>query len=98
VSNKNLERSPPKLSVVAERDPRDPRSIVLPQINPEYARQFIPILLRSIDEVVGKFSLPLPRPLTTNHVGRVRLEENLGAPYCNVELTNGWRFLIKARG
>jgi hypothetical protein len=90
----SLVRSPPKVSVVPPHDPRFP-SPVPPRINPEYARRLIPIILCAIDDYGQKLSLAIPRPLTTNHVARVQLNENLGGPYCELELTNGWRFLYE---
>lgn len=91
-ASKILERAPPKVAVVP---PRDPRFSVLPRINPEYVRQVIPIVLRAIDDYGQKLSLPVPRPLITNHVARIRVQENYGGPYIEVELTNGWRFLYE---
>jgi hypothetical protein len=90
--NKSLVRPPPKVAVVASPVPNQPR---WPTVNPEYARQLIPIMLRAIDEYGQKLSLSIPRPLTTNHVARCRVGENFGRPYCKLELTNGWRFLYE---
>jgi hypothetical protein len=90
--NESLHRPLPHVAVVPPRDPSFPR---WPQVNPEYARQLIPIVLRGIDEYGQKLSLPVPRPLTTNHLARFHLDDNLGWPHCEVELTNGWRFVFR---
>ena len=87
-----LERPPPKVAVPAQTEPNQPR---WPLRNPEYARRLIPFVFRAIDEYGQKLSLPVPRPLTTNHVARFSLQENYGGPYCEVELTNAWRFLYE---
>jgi hypothetical protein len=92
--NPALERPPPDVKVIL---PRDPNSPVLPQINPEYARQLVPIALAAIDDYSGKLSLPVPRPLTTNHVARFSIADNGGWPHCEIELTNGWRFTYRNR-
>jgi hypothetical protein len=89
---KSLWRPQPRISVVAERDPRSP---VLPRVNPEYAWRLIPFVLDAVHKYSRKLGLPIPQPLTTNHVVRLALRENLGGPYCELELTNGWRFLYE---
>jgi hypothetical protein len=91
-SNKNLERPPPKLNVVPPRDFNAPE---LPAVNPEYARQLVPFVLQAINEYAQKLSLPITLPVTTNQIARFQLSENNGGPYCNVEMTNGWRFLYE---
>lgn len=63
--------------------------------NPEYAWKLIPIVLHAIDEYGQKLSLPLPGPLTTNHIARFELSDNGGWPHCEVELTNGWQFVFR---
>lgn len=90
-TNKNLERPPPKVAVVP---PSAPASS-WPPANPEYARRLVPIAFRAIDEYGRVLSLPIPRPLTTNHVARFRLTDNGGWPHCEIELTNGWRFIYR---
>lgn len=90
--NKSLERPPPKVRVTPQPEPDQRR---WPMRNPEYARRLIPFVFRAIDEYGQRLSLPIPRPITTNHVARFSLQENFGGPYCEVELTNGWRFLYE---
>jgi hypothetical protein len=90
--NESLERPPPKVSVVPSPDPHNP---VWPEVNPEYARRLVPIMLRAIDDYGQKLALPVPRPLTTNHVARIRVGMGMNGaqPYSNIYLTNGWHFL-----
>ena len=90
--NERLEKPPPYVSVVPEHEPRSP---VWPQVNPDYARQLIPMILQAIDEYGQKLSLPVPRPLSTNHVARIRIRDNNGWPHCEIHLTNGWRFVYR---
>jgi hypothetical protein len=66
-----------------------------PQANPAYAWALVPIVLRALDEYGQKLALPIPRPLTTNQVARFFLADNEGWPHCEVELTNGWRFIYR---
>lgn len=87
--NKSLERPPPKLSAPIIRDPDSP---VWPQVNPEYAEQLIPVVLKLVERYGQKLGLPAPQPLSTNHVARFRLEEDRNSPRVEIELTNGWRF------
>ena len=63
--------------------------------NPEYARELIPIMLKAIEQYADKLSLPIPHPLTTNHVARVELYDNGGWPHCEIELTNNWRLVYR---
>jgi hypothetical protein len=65
-----------------------------PSVNPEYARQLIPLMFRAIDEYVRKLSLPLP-PLTSNNVAKVSISDNEGWPHAEIETTNGWRFVYR---
>jgi hypothetical protein len=88
--NRNLERSRPKLNAAPDQAPLE-----WPSTNPEYARQLIPMMLKAIDDYGQKLSLPVPRPLTTNYVARVRITDNGGWPDCDVVLTNGWRFVYR---
>jgi len=90
--NKNLERPPPKLGITA---PIDPRRRAWPQINEEYARRLIPIVLRAVDDYGAKLNLPIPHSLTTNQVARFSLNDNGGWPHSELELTNGWRFIYR---
>ena len=63
--------------------------------NPAYAWALVPIVLQAIDGYGQTLALPIPRPLTTNHVARFFLADNDGWPHCEVELTNGWRFIYR---
>lgn len=92
IFNKNLERPPPKIEVVPPRHPNSPH---WPLANAEYAWKLIPIVLRAVDEYGQTLGLPLPRPLTTNHVARFELQDNIGRPHCELKLTNGWRFIYR---
>jgi len=65
------------------------------RVNPEYAWKLVPIVLRAVDDYGKALELPIPRPLTTNHVARFHLEDNLGRPHCELELTNGWQFIYR---
>ncbi len=87
--NKSLERPLPKLNVPIVIDPATP---VWPQINPQYARKLIPFVLDAVADYGQKLGLPVPQPLTTNHVARFKLEDDRNSPRAQVELTNGWRF------
>jgi len=92
----NLVRPPPKINVAPtpETNPHDFfGSKMPPPINPEYASKLIPIMFRAIDEYGAKLSLPVPRPLTTNHVAKVEVDRDGDSPYCDIWLTNGWRFI-----
>jgi hypothetical protein len=89
-SIKNLERPPPRIPVNPPRQPSP-----FPPRNPEYARKLVPIVLKAIDEYGKKLALPIPRPLTTNHVALLSLGDNGGWPHCEVQLTNGWRFVYR---
>lgn len=90
LSNKSLERPPPKIDVDAPLKPRP-----FPPINSEYAQRLIPFVMRAIDEYGQKLFLPLPRPLTTSQVARFLLVDNGGWPHSEIELTNGWRFIYR---
>ena len=94
IFNKRLERPLPKIDVVAPPDPHFPIPHY-PKVNPDYAEKLVPFVLRAVDEYGQKLSLPIPRPLTTNHVAKLSLQENVGGPYCTLELTNGWEFLYE---
>jgi len=91
----NLMRPPPKVAVVPPKGHGIFDSQIPPPPNPEYARKLVPIMFRAIDEYGRKLSLPIPRPLTTNNVALVRVEDNGGWPHCEIELTNGWRFIYR---
>ncbi len=87
--NPNLSRPWPKIDVKPVMRSRPPRT------NPEYARKLMPIIFEAVDEYGKKLGLPVPRPLTTNHVARLSVEDNGGWPHCELELTNGWRFIYR---
>lgn len=93
IFNKSLEKPPPKIDIVPPPEPRGPKP--WPHTNPEYARQLISIALRAVDEYAEKLSLPIPRPLTTNHVAVFSLADNGGWPHAEIELTNGWHFVYR---
>jgi|ERR1039458_2262934 hypothetical protein len=75
--------------------PVSPNNVEWPAINPEYARRLVPIVLRAIDDYGQILNLAVARPLTTNQVARFAVADNGGWPHCEVELTNGWRFIYR---
>ena len=85
----NLHRAPPKIDVAT------PLASIRTSVNPAYAWKLLPIVLRAVDEYGQTLGLPLPRPLTTNHVTRFALSNNRGWPHSVVELTNGWQFVYR---
>jgi hypothetical protein len=87
--NRSLERPIPKVNAPAITDTA---TVVWPQINPQYARKLIPLVLDAVADYGQKLGLPVPRPLTTNQVARFKLEDDRNSPRVEVELTNGWRF------
>lgn len=93
----NLVRPPPKIgvepSLAVNANDFFFRQMPPPPINPEYAWKLIPIMFKAIDEYGKKLALPVPRPLTTNHVAKVEVDSDSGAPWCDIWLTNGWRFI-----
>lgn len=93
-SLKSLKRPPPKIAI---EPPPDPRYRAWPQTNPDYAWKLIPIALQAVDEYARTLSLPIPRPLTTNHLARFSLADNGGWPHSEIELTNGWTFIYRNR-
>jgi len=88
--NRSLYRPAPKVEV-ASQAARQSSS----QVNPKYAWKLLPLVLSAIDDYGKKLSLPLPRPLTSNHVARFALADNGGWPHATLELTNGWRFIYR---
>ncbi len=88
--NPHLRRPWPKIDVVPVCR-REESS----RVNPDYAWTLVPIVLRAIDDYGKALDLPIPRPLTTNHVARFHLQDNLGRPHCEVDLTDGWRFIYR---
>lgn len=92
VGDASLHRPPPRIADVPPlRGP--PR----PHANPEYAWQLLTIVLRAVDDYGKTLGLPIPRPLTTNHVARFALSDNGGWPHSELELTNGWQFVYRNR-
>lgn len=87
--NTSLEKPLPTLHAPMMRDPASP---VWPKVNPEYARQLMPFVLKVVDDYSLRLSLPVPHPLSTNHVARFRLEDDRNSPRVEVELLSGWRF------
>lgn len=87
--NANLRRRPPGISVIP------PAGRPRPHANPAYAWQLLPIVLRAVDGYAKTLGLPIPTPLTTNHVARFQLADNGGWPHSEVTLTNGWRFIYR---
>jgi hypothetical protein len=63
--------------------------------NLAYAEALVPIVFTAIDEYAAKLDLPVPRPLTTNHVARFQFSDNGGWPDVHVDLTNGARFIYR---
>jgi hypothetical protein len=59
--------------------------VVWPQINPQYARKLIPLVLDAVADYGQKLGLPVPRPLTTNQVARFKLEDDRNSPRVEVE-------------
>ena len=87
--NENLRKPPPQISVATQ--PARSR----PHANPAYAWQLLPIVLRAVGDYAKTLGLPIPAPLTTNHVARFELADNGGWPHSEVQLTNGWRFVYR---
>lgn len=88
ISNKNL-GNPLKINVVPI-----PAPLGWPSVNPDYARQLLPMMFKAIDEYAKKLSLPLS-PLTTNNVAKVSITDNEGWPHAEIETINGWRFIYR---
>lgn len=86
----NLKRSSPEIDVTPIPAPLD-----WPSVNPEYARQLIPMMFKTVDEYARKLSLPIPQTLNSNNVARVEIHDNEGWPHCEIILTNGWRFVYR---
>ena len=94
INSTHLHKPSPKVSVVPPRR----SGFGQPQartINPEYAKKLIPVVLRAVDAYGAVLALDVPRPLTTNYVARFELHDNGGWPACELELTNGWRFVYR---
>jgi hypothetical protein len=91
----SLRRSPPKTDVLPMPGHSTFFSVPESQINPEYARQLLPIMFEAVDKYARVLNLPIPLPLTTNNVSKVAIFDNGGWPHCEIELTNGWRFIYR---
>ncbi|MGH7977991.1 MAG: hypothetical protein ACREE6_01350 [Limisphaerales bacterium] len=89
ISGKNLARPGPRIGVTPIPSPH------WPSVNPEYARQLIPMMFKAIGDYARKLSLPVQLPLTTNNVARVRIYDNEGWPHAEITLTNGCRFIYR---
>ncbi len=88
--NPHLRRPWPKIGVTPALRDRP-----APPVNSEYVRKLIPIVFQAVDDHGKKLGLAVPRPLTTNHVARFHISDNGGWPHCELELTNGWRFIYR---
>ena len=86
----NLHRPPPTINQPAMMAPSE-----WPAVNPEYAKQLIPLMLKAIETYAEKLSLPIPLPLTTNNVALAEIHDNGGWPHAEITLTNGWRFIYR---
>lgn len=86
----NLHRPPPTINQPAVMMPSD-----WPAVNPEYAKQLIPLMFQAISAYAEKLSLPILLPLTTNNVAFVEIHDNGGWPHAEITLTNGWRFIYR---
>lgn len=87
----------PRVTQLSTDLPPPPIRRPAPQANPAYAWALVPLALHAVDDYGQKLALPIPRPLTTNHVARFFLADNEGWPHCEIELTNGWRFIYRNR-
>lgn len=89
VFSKFLGTSRPRISVTPISAPD------WPSVNPEYARELIPIILKAVNDYAGRLSLPIRCPLTTNSMARLEIVDNGGWPQAEMTLTNGWRFIYR---
>ncbi len=92
LSSESLQRPPPKTTVAPIAAPMVRKWA---RANPDYAWKILPIVLAAIHDYSKTLNLPTPWPLTTNHVARFYLADNGGWPHCELELTNGWRFIYR---
>ena len=92
VSRQSLHRN---LITIGVAPPKSPSHRQRPQVNPEYARRLVPIVLNAVGNYGQILQLPIPRHVTTNHVARFSVADNGGWPQCELELTNGWRFIYR---
>jgi hypothetical protein len=88
--SRNLHHPPPRINQSAVMAPSD-----WPAVNPEYAKQLIPLMFKAIAAYAEKLSLPILLPLTTNNVALVEIHDNGGWPHAEITLTNGWRFIYR---
>ena len=87
-SNQNLDKPPPEIAVTPP-----PAHDNWPPVNMEYAKKLLPCVMASVDYYGKVMSLPIPCPLTTNHIKLFKVRENNGGiPLVGLELTNGWKF------
>jgi len=96
----NLHHDPPKTDVVASNVTDNNKGLFLSQIppqqiNPEYARQLIPIMFKAVDDYAEKLSLPIGLPLNTNNVAKIKIFNNGGWEHAEIWLTNNWRFIYR---
>jgi hypothetical protein len=94
----NLRRDSPKINVIPpDGHPNDFFSSQIPpqRINPEYAKQLIPIIFEAVDGYAQRLSLPIASPLNTNNVSKIKIYNNGGWPQANIWLTNGWKFIYR---
>ncbi len=87
--------TPPKLNVIPPPGHGAFDSQVPPPVDPAYATDIIPLMLKAIDEYGLKLNLPIPQPLDTNEIEKVTINNNGGWPHAEIELTNGWRFIYR---
>jgi hypothetical protein len=92
INSESLRRPPPEIGVAPQPAAANRK---WPPVNPAYAWRLLPIVLQAVDDYGKTLSLPIPRPLTTNHVARFSLADNRGWPHSELELTNGWRFIYR---
>jgi hypothetical protein len=92
IVSQTLRAPPPKTGADPLPAPASPK---WPPVNPEYAWRLLPFVLHAVEDYSHALGLPIPKPLTTNQVARLFLDDNGGWPHCEIELTNGWRFIYR---
>ena len=88
----------PKFKIVVTPETRVDHPLTglrLRRTNPEYGYRLLPIVIEAVTNYAAKLQIPLPLPLTTNHIRRFYVGDNSGAPHSELELTNGMRFLYR---
>ena len=94
--SENLNRNPFEIDVIPHVRPDHPLTgLRLTGINPEYGFQLFPIVIREVTNCAARLGIPLPQPLTTNHMKRFWVTDNDGWPHSELELTNGMRFVYR---